>query len=57
MTVRQPDSVVPRPIPLVVQGRSASTREADPEQTPATDTAILAPRFTRSVAPLASHGP
>ena len=56
MTVRQPDSVVPRPTPLVVQGRSVSTREADPERTRAIDTALLAPRFTRSVAPLTSRG-
>ena len=56
MTVRQPDSVVPRPTPLVVQGRSVSTREADPERTRVIDTALVAPRFTQSVAPLPSRG-
>ncbi len=56
MTLPQPDSVVSRLTPLVVQGGSASTREAEPERTRAIDTAILAPRLTRSVALLASHG-
>ena len=42
--------------PLVVQGGSASTREAEHERPRAIDTAILAPRLTRSAALLASHG-
>ena len=49
-------SVVPRLTPLVVQGGSAPTREAEPERTRAIDTALLAARLTRSAALLASHG-
>jgi hypothetical protein len=53
MTRYHPDSVVPRLTPLVVQGGSTSTR--DPERARAIDAAILAARFTRSAALLASH--
>ena len=49
-------SVVPRLTPLVVQGGSASTREAEPERPRATDAAILAARLSRSAARRASHG-
>ena len=57
MTLYHPDSVVSCLTSLVVRGRSASTREAEPERTRAIDTAILEVRLTRSVARLASHGP
>jgi len=57
MTLYHLDSVVPRLTPLVVQGGSASPREAEPERTRAIDTAIVAARLTRLVALLASHGP
>ena len=56
MTLYLPDSVVSRLTPRVVQGGSASTRDAEPERTRAIDTAILAARLTRSAALLASHG-
>jgi hypothetical protein len=56
MTLYHLDSVVPCLTPPVVQGGSASTREAEPERTQAIDT-ILAARLTRSVALLAFHGP
>jgi hypothetical protein len=48
MTRYHPDNVVSCLTPLVVLGRSASTRE--PEQTRAIDMAILEVRPTRSVA-------
>ena len=57
MTLYHLDSVVSRLSPLVVQGDSASTREAEPERPRAIDTAILAARLTRATALLASHGP
>jgi hypothetical protein len=57
MTLYHLDSVVSRLSPLVVQGGSASTREAEPERPRAIDTAILAARLTRATALLASHGP
>ena len=56
MTLYHLDSVVPHLTPLVVQGRSSFTREADPEPTHAIDTALLVPRFTRSIASLPSRG-
>jgi hypothetical protein len=57
MTLYHPDSVVSCLTPLVVRGRSASTREAEPERTRAFATAILEVRLTRSVALFPSHGP
>jgi hypothetical protein len=56
MTQYHLDSVVPRLTPLVVQGDSAPTRDAEPERTGAIDTALLAAGLTRSAALLASHG-
>jgi hypothetical protein len=56
MTLYHPDSVVSRLTRLVVQGGSASTREVEPERTPAIDTVILATRLTRSATLLASDG-
>ena len=57
MTLYHPDSVVSRLTWLVVQGGSASTREAEPERPRATDAAILAARLTRSAALFPSDGP
>ena len=57
MTLYHPDSVVSRLTRLVVQGGSASTREAEPERTRAIDTALLAARLTRSAALFPSDGP
>jgi hypothetical protein len=57
MTPYHPDSVVSCVTPLVVRGRSASTREAERERERAFDTAILEVRLTRSVAFFPSDGP
>ena len=57
MTLYHLDSVVSRLTRLVVQGGSASTREAEPERPHATDAAILAARLRRSAALFPSDGP
>jgi hypothetical protein len=57
MTLYHLDSVVSRLTRLVVQGGSASTREAEPERPRATDAAILAARLRRSAALFPSDGP